>query len=275
MAASTLLSHVSRPYTAIRAFAWGGTIGTLGGLIGLGGAEFRLPVLVGRFGFKPLDAIVMNKAISLVVVCAALLFRFRVIPPEATLSHADLVLNVLAGSLVGSWFAAGHAMRLAGPKLNRLILILLTLLAITMLADSLLDIRGDGRPLFANPVLQVVGGVTAGLVIGAVAALLGVAGGELLIPMFVLLYGVDIRLAGSLSLAVSLPTMIVGLIRYRTANALATLSDEKCLFTWMSLGSIGGAAIGGLLLDIVSPRALTLLLGVVLTISAAKVFRRA
>ena len=91
----------------------------------------------------------------------------------------------------------------------------------------------------------------------------------------VLLYGVDIRLAGSLSLAVSLPTMIVGLIRYRAAEAFTVLSRERCLFTWMSLGSIGGAAIGGLLLDIVSPRALTLLLGVVLAISAAKVFRRA
>ena len=274
MAASSLLSHVSRPYTAIRAFSWGGTIGTLGGLIGLGGAEFRLPVLVGRFKFEPLDAIVMNKAISLVVVSAAMLFRFRVIPPGETLAHADLVVNVLAGSLVGSWIAAGHAMRLAGPRLNRLVLILLTLLAFAMLLEGLLGIHGDGRPLFADRTLQMVAGVAAGLFIGAVAALLGVAGGELLIPMFVLLYGVDIRLAGSLSLAVSLPTMIVGLIRYRTADAFATLARERCLFTWMSLGSIGGAAIGGLLLDIVSPRALTLLLGVVLAISAMKVFRR-
>ena len=274
MAVSSLLSHVTRPYTAIRAFAWGGTIGTMGGLIGLGGAEFRLPVLVGRFGFKALDAIVMNKAISLVVVCAAMLFRFRVIPPEETFAHADLVLNVLTGSLLGSWFAAGRAMRLTGPNLNRLVLVLLSVLAVAMLAEGVLGIQGTGRRLFADPVLQVVAGVAAGLLIGAVAALLGVAGGELLIPMFVLLYGVDIRLAGSLSLAVSLPTMIVGLIRYRTAEAFSVLSRERCLFTWMSLGSIGGAAIGGLLLDIVSPRALTLLLGAVLAISAAKVFRR-
>ena len=47
-----------------------------------------------------------------------------------------------------------------------------------------------------------------------VAALLGVAGGELLIPTLVLLFGADIKLAGSLSLAVSLPTMLVGFARY-------------------------------------------------------------
>ena len=49
----------------------------------------------------------------------------------------------------------------------------------------------------------MVAGVVAGFVIGVVAALLGVAGGELLIPTLVLLFGAGIKLAGSLSLAVS------------------------------------------------------------------------
>ena len=35
----------------VAAFGGGGVIGTLGGLIGLGGAEFRLPLLIGLFGF--------------------------------------------------------------------------------------------------------------------------------------------------------------------------------------------------------------------------------
>ena len=52
-------------------------------------------------------------------------------------------------------------------------------------------------------------GVVAGFVIGVVAALLGVAAGKLLIPTLVLFFGADIKLAGSLSLAVSLPTMLV------------------------------------------------------------------
>jgi uncharacterized membrane protein YfcA len=68
--------------------------------------------------------------------------------------------------------------------------------------------------------------------------------------------------------------MMVGLTRYQTVGAFGNLTREKCLLVWMSLGSIGGAAIGGLLPGIVSARALTLLLGVVLAVSAAKVFRR-
>ena len=46
-------------------FVTGSLIGTLGGLIGLGGAEFRLPVLVGLFRLGTLEAIILNKATSL------------------------------------------------------------------------------------------------------------------------------------------------------------------------------------------------------------------
>ena len=35
-------------------FVTGAGIGILGGLIGLGGAEFRLPLLIGLFGFAAL-----------------------------------------------------------------------------------------------------------------------------------------------------------------------------------------------------------------------------
>jgi uncharacterized protein len=52
----------------IASFASGAVIGSLGGLIGLGGAEFRLPILVGFFGFATITAVVINKLVSLSVV---------------------------------------------------------------------------------------------------------------------------------------------------------------------------------------------------------------
>ena len=50
----------------------GSLIGTLGGLIGLGGAEFRLPVLMGVFRLATLEAVILNKAMSLVVVASSM-----------------------------------------------------------------------------------------------------------------------------------------------------------------------------------------------------------
>lgn len=258
-----------------KGFAASSLIGILGGLIGLGGAEFRLPVLVGMFRLATLEAVVLNKAMSLVVVSAALIFRAKAIPLDQLGDHLDVVLNLLAGSLVGAWWAAGHAMKMSRTWLNRVILILLIGLSLVMLSEAFVGMRGTGVPLFHSSILQIGTGLVSGFGIGTVAALLGVAGGELLIPTIVLLFGLDIKLAGSLSLTVSLPTMIVGFARYSQSNAFAILRQESSLFRWMAAGSILGSAIGGLLLGLVPTHALMLLLGIILLISAIKTFQHA
>lgn len=56
-------------------FLLGASVGTLGGLIGLGGAEFRLPILIGLFRFPGIQAVIINKAMSLVVVAFGIPFR--------------------------------------------------------------------------------------------------------------------------------------------------------------------------------------------------------
>ena len=49
-------------------------------MIGLGGAEFRLPLLIGLFGFAALPAIIMDTAMSLVVVVTAIPARLISVP---------------------------------------------------------------------------------------------------------------------------------------------------------------------------------------------------
>jgi uncharacterized protein len=120
---------------------------------------------------------------------------------------------------------------------------------------------------------QMVAGVVAGFVIGVVAALLGVAGGELLIPILVLLFGANVKLAGSLSLAVSLPTMIVGFTRYSRDRSFVVLGENRIFVVVMAAGSIVGAFIGGRLLGLVPSPVLLPLLALILVLSAVKVWR--
>jgi uncharacterized protein len=102
------------------AFGGGALIGSLGGLIGLGGAEFRLPLLIGVFQFAALEAVILNKAVSLVVVATALPFRALTVPWGEVAAHWSVIADLLAGSLLGAWFGAGWAFRLregAAPNL--------------------------------------------------------------------------------------------------------------------------------------------------------------
>jgi uncharacterized protein len=122
-------------------------------------------------------------------------------------------------------------------------------------------------------IAQMVAGAVAEFGIGIVAALLGVAGGELLIPTLVLLSGADIKLAGSLSIAVSLPTMIVGFTRYSRDRSFAVLGQNRRFVLVMAAGSIVGSFIGGQLLGLIPAAVLLPQLAAILVISAIKVWR--
>ncbi len=250
-------------------FFAGGVIGSLGGLIGLGGAEFRLPLLIGLFGFGALEAVILNKAMILVVVASALPFRAGTVPMHLVLQHWPAILNLLAGSLIGAWIGAGWAVRLKAATLYRVIATLLVLIALVLFVGH--DPSAATAPLSDLPLLAA--GTVAGFCIGVVASLLGVAGGELLIPTLVLLFGADIRLAGSLSLAVSLPTMIVGFARYSRDKSFSVLGENRRFVMIMAAGSLFGAWIGGRLLGIVPETVLIPVLAAILLISAVKVWR--
>jgi uncharacterized membrane protein YfcA len=237
----------------------------------LGGAEFRLPVLIGVFRFVALRAVILNKAMSLVVVAFALPFRASAVPLPVLFGHWDVVVNLLAGSLIGAWLGAGWVTRLGSKSLYRLIAIALVLIAGALL--FLHDPEGTGQPLFQDSTLQALTGATAGFGIGVVAALLGVAGGELLIPTLILLFGVDIKLAGSLSLAVSLPTMLVGFARYSRDQSFVVLRENSGFVIAMAAGSIVGAFLGSKLLGVIPAAWLIPALCLILMISAVKVWR--
>ncbi|ODT16820.1 MAG: permease [Kaistia sp. SCN 65-12] len=252
------------------AFGSGTLIGTLGGLIGIGGAEFRLPLLISVFRFAALEAVILNKAMSLVVVASALPFRAATVPLSALAAHWPIILNLLCGSLLGAWFGASWAVRMKQELLYRIIALLLVVIAAILLFGH--DAATTSAPSLSDLPLAVAG-VAAGFIIGVVASLLGVAGGELLIPTLVLLFGADIKLAGSLSLAVSLPTMLVGFARYSRDGSFTVIGKNKGFLFIMAAGSLVGTFLGGLLLGAVPSTILLPMLTVILLLSAVKVWQ--
>jgi len=251
------------------AFGGGAIIGAVGGLIGLGGAEFRLPLLINAFRFAALEAVILNKAVSLVVVATAVPFRAGTVPFASIAANWPIIVNLLAGSLLGAWLGAGWATKLKSETLYRVIAVLLVVIAAALVFGH--DAR-EGEPLLVG-LAQTVTGVCAGFTIGVVASLLGVAGGELLIPTLVLLFGADIKLAGSLSLAVSLPTMLVGFTRYSRDQSFSVLGCNRLFLLVMIAGSIVGTFIGGLLLGVVPHALLLPALAIILLISSVKIWR--
>ena len=86
----------------VHSFVGGAGVGSLGGLIGLGGAEFRLPLLISFYGFAAIQAVMLNKVMSLVVVAAASPSRTQAVPFSEIWSHNQIIFTLLAGSLIGA-----------------------------------------------------------------------------------------------------------------------------------------------------------------------------
>ena len=256
--------------SALVGFGAGATVGVLGGLVGLGGAEFRLPLLLTVFGFAALAAVIVNKAMSLVVVAAAIPARLAAVPLSEVADEWGAVVNLLAGSLIGAWIGATWATRMASATLYRVLAVLLVLSR----SCSLPSVSAPSRPRI-SPSRCRSSPESSRASASAWLPRCSALPAQLLIPTFVLLYAVDTKLAGSLSLLVSLPTMLVAFFRYSRDQAFAVLGENRRFVVAMAAGSVTGAVVGGLLLGVVPEAVLVPLLTALLLYSALKVWRHA
>ena len=100
---------------------------------------------------------------------------------------------------------------------------------------------------FNSLYVEFVVAVLLGVLIGIISSLLGVAGGEVIIPILILIFGIDVKLAGTMSLLISIPTMIVGITRHIRNKMYSIKSEITSLVVPMGVASIIGASIGAFL----------------------------
>jgi uncharacterized membrane protein YfcA len=266
-----MLRSLVCPYF-LKAFAFSAPIGALAGLIGLGGGEFRLPVLMHVIGFGARAAVPLNLVVSLVTLAFALATRSHSLPLSAVAPHLPEIAGLLCGGMASALYGTRLVHRLSDERLVRLIAVLLAALGALLVAEAFLPIR-SGAFLPEAAWTRLAAGLAIGAGVGLVASVLGVAGGELLIPALVLVFGTDIKTAGSASLMISIAIVTTSLWRHYAAGALALGRGAQRIAVAMSAGSVVGAVAGGLALAMVPAEALKLLLGAVL-IAAAKTMRK-
>jgi uncharacterized protein len=242
-------------------FLSGIVIGTAAGLIGVGGGEFRMPVLLHTLRLPVKEAAGANTIIGVFVVVLSVARRWgqqRLTADDLTLGAVMAIVSIL-GAIVG----ARQAHRLSTRFLKRVICIYLFAVGVWMIAEGLA--QAEHSLIEPQGWLRWTLAALIGFAIAAVSGALGVAGGEMRIPALIYLFAMPVKLAGTISLIASIPTVAAGAITYRRLghipNRVLTLS------MLMAAGSILGVLIGASLLPLVDEHMLKALLGLILLVA--------
>jgi uncharacterized membrane protein YfcA len=156
-------------------FLYAVPIGLLGGLIGLGGAEFRLPVLVGPLKYTAQQSVPLNLAVSLVTLAVALAIRGRTLSFALLWPYLPVIASLITGAVITAFMGATLVSRLSKQQFERIILILLVGIGAALIIEGFLPQQIPALLPDSLPV-RLIAGISFGLAIGLVSSLLGVPG---------------------------------------------------------------------------------------------------
>jgi uncharacterized protein len=250
-------SVVARRET-LTAALWGAITGAAAGLIGVGGGEFRIPVLLHLLRFQVRLAAGANCIIGLVVVIIGVFRRwgFHAWTSDALLVSAIMALVSLPGSAAGALLANKTRLR----PLKNFVCAYLLLIGVWMVFEAM----SQTEHVILNPTgafRWTLAALLAFLIAG-VSGALGVAGGEMRIPILLYLFGFAIQEAGTISLMVSIPTVAAGAITYRRLGHIP--NHVLVVAVAMAAASIAGVIAGAAFLPLVNKYVLKAILGVIL-----------
>ena len=192
-------------------FVSGIVIGATAGLIGVGGGEFRIPVLLHVLRLPVKAAAGANTVIGLFVVVLSVIRRWD----QQSLTADDVTLGAVmaAFSLFGAVIGARQAHRLSTPLLKRIVCLYLLAVGVWMVVEGLAEVE---HTLFEpEGWLRWTLAALIGFLIAAASGALGVAGGEMRIPALMYLFAMPVKVAGTVSLIASIPTVAAGAMTYR------------------------------------------------------------
>jgi len=225
------LSHSSVKFS--HAVIVGLAAGLLGGLFGVGGGLIIVPGLVSLAGMDRRLAHGTSLAATLPIAAASLI---------TYVSHGNVdwavALFLAIGAIVGA--IVGTTLLQIVPKNVLIIIFVITVLATaTRLAIST-DSTGRSDLTVAMALLLVLVGVLT----GTLAGLLGIGGGVIMVPAMIVILGMAPVVAKGTSVAVIVPTAIMGTIRNRKKSN----ADIRVAAVVGGFGAVS-AVVGGTISD--------------------------
>ena len=243
---------------------YGSLIGFLAGLVGLGGAELRIPFILYYLDMSLDEMIVVNLLTSFAASFFNLAARLQagIWSSDATVVSAAMII----GSLPGAYAGATLSHRVSRRALKGFIAIILTFV-VARVALSLIFPPGKSQGL--GLVTELTLSLIAGFGVGIISGTVGVAGGEYRIPILTYVLGFPIKIAGSVSQLVTLPTVAVSIWKHKRFGPFTKRSLRGTLV--LGVPSVAGGVLSGLLVASVPVVYIELLFALILSYTVARI----
>ncbi|MEM3770532.1 MAG: sulfite exporter TauE/SafE family protein [Candidatus Bathyarchaeia archaeon] len=247
------------------ALVFGILLGAAAGLIGVGGGEFRTPILLYIIGLPVLTAIAVNLLVGLLTVAVSFFRRFQLGLLNAHSVNIALIMS--ATSIIGAYVGALLTDKIPEKPLKRLLAAFLIIVGLKIGLEPFIHIPFTFTFVLGFWEESFLAALT-GSVIGIISGTLGVAGGEFRIPALIYIFSLDIVAAGTASLLVSIPTVASGFLKHQNMGHMNR--NATIIAIAMGLGSVLGAFIGASYAGVVEKEILKVLLGAILILATVR-----
>lgn len=198
--------------------------------LGIGGGVVMIPAMTLLLGYGIKKAIGTSLAVMIVASLVGVASHYAI---NSSNLQFTVALWVIAGSLAGAYFGARIANKASSTALARAFGLLLIFVALKMF--GIINIPTAHITEAGEPFLLLLG-----LVAGLSSALLGIGGGVLIVPVFVLFFGLSMHEAVPTSLMAIVPTSFVGAFFHKKFGNM-DVGALKVLLPAAFVGAILGA----------------------------------
>lgn len=219
------------------------TMGIILGLMGGGGSILTVPILVYLFALSPMIATGYSLFVvgTTALIGSIMYIRKGDVDFRAGFAFAlpsVIGVNISRGIIIPQIPAV--VAQVGNFTLTKEILMMLAFATLMVAASySMIQMKGERRPIAARPLLRIALIGTQGLIVGMIAGFVGAGGGFLIIPALVFMIGLTMKVAVGTSLMI---------IAFQSLLGFAGDISRGLIIDWSLLITVAVFAIIGIVM---------------------------